>query len=244
MNPGIHRLAEFREILANYHMSEGAQKALEGLKFVLMVAPTSTGRNTIIQKLTRDKDYYFIISDTTRQPQLRDGQMEQNAVNYFFRSEEEMLDDLKAGEFLEAAIIHQQQVSGISIRELERAKLLNKIAITDIETTGADIVMRAAPEAKAIFLVPPSFEVWQHRLMSRGRMNEQELKNRLNSAAKELKLAITHDYYNLVVADNVEHASQVVDDIAHGKPNTQQDQAKALVQQLQYQLEQKLQPNL
>src|SRR5438105_2867014 len=90
---------EFQEVLKNYHVSERAKKALEGLKLVLLVAPTSTGRNTAIQELIKNHNYHFIVSDTTRPPQIRDGQLEKNGVNYFFRTEEEMLEELRAGEF-------------------------------------------------------------------------------------------------------------------------------------------------
>src|SRR3990167_7710209 len=141
---------EFKEILENYLISDKSRQALVGLKLVLMVAPTSTGRNTIIGYLIDKQNYYFIVSDTTRPPQIRDGKMEQNGVHYFFRKEEDILADLKAGAFLEAAIIHDQQVSGISIRELEKAKNHSKIAITDIEIVGADNIMRVYSNAKAV----------------------------------------------------------------------------------------------
>jgi guanylate kinase len=75
-------------------MSERAKKALEGLNLVLLVAPTSTGRNTVIRELVSKHNYQFIISDTTRPPQYRDGRTEENGVEYFFRSEDDMLADL------------------------------------------------------------------------------------------------------------------------------------------------------
>lgn len=237
---GLLHYNEFREILEHYHVSDRAKQALKGLKLVLLVGPTSTGRNTIIRYLVKHFDYYFIISDTTRQPQVRDGRLEQNGVDYYFRSEEDALADLKAGEFLEAAIIHEQQVSGRSIRELERAKILNRIAIADVETVGANKVMHASTDAKAVFLVPPSFEHWMDRIASRGHMSDRELRNRLTSAAIEFEDALRHDYYNFVVADSIERAAKTIDAIAHGKPNPQQGRGIELIHQLQYRLQQKL----
>ncbi len=205
----------------------------------MLVAPTSTGRNTIIRHLLKNPDYYFVVSDTTRPPQVRDGQPEQNGVDYFFRSEGEILADLKTGEFLEAAIIHEQQVSGISIRELEKAKGQGKIAITDIEIVGVDNVMRANPEAKAIFLLPPSFEEWQKRMHSRSHMGHQELDNRLKSAEKELKAALEHDYYHFVIAEDIGQAAGIIDSIANNGPNPHQDRGLALVKSLYAQLQHK-----
>lgn len=221
-------------------MSQRAGGVLPGLRFVMLVASTSTGRNTVIQELIKSPEYHFVISDTTRPPQKRDGQMEQNGVHYFFRSEEEILSDLKAGEFLEAAIIHEQQVSGISIRELEKAKTLNKIAITDMETVGADNVMHAKPDAKAIFLLPPNFDEWQRRILSRGYMSPQEIRNRLTSAHKEFQTALSSRYYQFVIANNVKQAAGIVDSLAHGGSNPHQDTGRSLIHHLDSQLEHKL----
>jgi guanylate kinase len=236
---------EFKDVLATYMMSERAKKALEGLQLILLVAPTSTGRNTVIHELQKQKgeEYHFIVSDTTRAPQVRDGKLEENGVIYFFRTEEEMLTDLRAGEFLEAALIHEQQVSGISVRELEKAKNLNKIAITDIEIQGTDNVMRAKPDAKAIFLLPPSFDEWQDRMASRGRMSEHELRNRLRSAATEFDAALNRQYYNYVIAENVPQTAAIIDAIAHSKPNPYQGRGVSLIHQLQDRLQQKLASN-
>ena len=231
---------EFQEVLQNYQISDRGKKTLEGLGLVLMVAPTSTGRNTVIHYLIDNLNYYFIVSDTTRPPQVRDGEKEENGVHYFFRSEEEILADLKAGEFLEAALIHGQQVSGISIRELEIAKNQNKIGITDIEIIGADNIMKAYPQAKAVFLVPPSFEEWQKRIVGRGFMNDQEMKNRLLSASKEFAAALQHDYYHFVVAEDVKQSAMIVDAIAKNQPNPHQGRGKELIDRLQFDLAQKL----
>jgi guanylate kinase len=236
---------EFKQVLKNYQVSQRAMTALADLRFVAMVAPTSTGRNTVINKLMESGDYYFIVSDTTRPPQLRDGVMEQNGGTYFFRSEEDILADLQRGEFLEAAIIHEQQVSGISIRELEKAKSMNKIAITDMEVVGADTVDRVKPDATIIFLVPPSFEEWQRRIVSRGGMSEREIENRLRSADKEIKAALSHSYYNFVIAEDVERTTSLIDTIAKGGKNPEQDKAQTLAKQIHEQLQQKLiTPNL
>lgn len=231
---------EFKDILTNYRMSERAKNALKGLTLILLVAPSSTGRNTVIKRLTENYGYYFVISDTTRAPQVRDGVAEQNGVNYFFRTEEEILADLRAGEFLEAAIIHEQQVSGISIRELEKAKSQNKTAITDIEIVGADNVMKADPQAKAVFLVPPSFQEWQNRISGRGHMGPQELRNRLSSADKEFSAALEHEYYHFVITENVSQSADIIDALARGHASPHQERAREIIHDLQNQLQEKL----
>src|SRR5947209_4084329 len=120
MNELVHK-AEFHTLLADYKLSKASLLTLSQTKLVLLVAPTSSGRNTIIRELLKTGDYYFIVSDTTRKPRVNDGIPERDGVEYWFRSEEEVLEDIKQGKYLEAAVIHEQQVSGISIRELQKA---------------------------------------------------------------------------------------------------------------------------
>ncbi len=231
---------DFKRILKNYQMSDRAKAALQGLRLALLVSPTSAGKNTVIQKLVTTGKYHFIVSDTTREPQLRDGKMEETGVNYFFRTEQEVLTDLRAGEFLEAAIIHENYIYGISIRELERAKLLNKVAITDVDIVGTDNVMRTKPDAKAIFLIPPNFDEWMRRLTTRSRVSDQELRNRLVSAEKEFDAALVSDYYHYVITENVDQSTALIDAIINNQPNTHQDRGRQTIHQLQEQLRHKL----
>jgi len=225
--PHLNKRAEFETVLRNYQMSDRAKADLDGLSFALMVAPTATGRNTIINELLKTGKYQFIVTDTTRPPRINNGVMERDGVEYFFRTEDDMLADLKNGRFVEAAIIHGQQVSGISVRELERAKSLGKIAITDIEIHGTETIKRAQPNASAIFVLPPDFDEWMSRLYHRSpEMTPEEFKRRLASASTELQDALSRDYYLFVLNDTVTQAARDVDEIVRLK---QIDPAKQAV---------------
>ncbi len=234
---GLKNYEKFKETLKNYKISERAKKVLNGLELVLIVAPTSTGKNTLIRSLIKTGKYHFIVSDTTRPAQLRDGKMEKNGVEYFFRSEEEVLKDLEKGEFLEAAIIHEQQVSGISIRELEKAKSSNKIATTDMDIVGADNIKQANPNVRVIFLLPPSFMEWQRRIKGKSNMSATEISNRLRAADKEIMHAINTDYYQLVIAEDIDNSVRIIDGIIAGHKNPHQERAKLLAKQLHQDLQ-------
>lgn len=229
----LKHLDEFSKILANYQMSETSKRILKKTNLVLLIAPTSTGRNTIIRALLQTGNYHFIVSDTTRLPRVNDGVVEKNGVNYWFRSEEEMLSDLKSGKFLEAAIIHNQQVSGISIRELEKASANDKIAITDIEVVGTENIMRVHADTHAIFVMPPNFEEWLRRLEHRGAMTAQEKRLRLESACKEFMAALEHAYYSFVINDELSDAVEQINQLARlGATDTaRQARGRELAQQ-------------
>ena len=146
------------------------------------------------------------------------------------------MDDLKTGKFLEAAVVHEQQVSGISLRELEKAKKKGKTAITDMEIVGTDNIIKVKPDTKVIFLLPPSFEEWQRRIKSRGSMSSPEIKNRLEGADKELEAALEHNYYQFVVAEDIENSVKIIDEIVHGKTSPHQGRGRKIVAQLHQQL--------
>jgi guanylate kinase len=236
----LKHYSEFQETLDKYQISPRASRVIDDLKLVLLIAPTSGGRNTIIRHLVQTGHYYYIVSDTTRPPRINDGLMEQNGKEYWFRTEEEFLADLRVGEYLEAELIHNQQVSGISIRELEAAKTKQKIAITDIELEGLHNVVQAKPDTIAIMILPPSFDEWQRRLAGRGRMRDDEQKRRFETAQKIFKDGLSQDYYHFVISENIEQSAAIIEAIVEGKPNPHQGRAPGLIQHMEERLREKL----
>jgi guanylate kinase len=219
MENQLHRLQEFQQILQNYQISEASKQILTKTKLALMVGPTSCGRNTIIKHLVNQGGYRFLVSDTTRAKRANDGIMEQDGVEYWFRTEDEVLADLKTGRFLEAAIIHAQQVSGVSIKELERTIAADMVGITDIEIIGVDTIKELHPKADAFFVLPPSFEEWQRRLHHRGAMTQSEKRRRMESAVHEFSHALEVGFYHFIINDSIEGAAQRVADVTAGKTN-------------------------
>jgi guanylate kinase len=207
-------ISEFREALSNYHASKESLDSIANVELVLLVAATASGRNTIIRELVKTGKYRFLISDTTRTPRVNNGVLERNGVEYWFRTEEDMLHDIQAGKFLEAAIIHNQQVSGMSIKEIRKALEDDKIAINDIEIAGADNAVKQKPDTLAIFVLPPSFEEWQNRIKQRGHMDEQEYKRRMKSAVYEFKHALNNEYYKFIINDTIESSVYQINKIA------------------------------
>lgn len=212
----LAKLDEFQKILRGYQISDAGKKILRDTKLVLMVGPSSAGRNTIINALTKTGEYHYIVSDTTRAPRENNGVMEKNGLEYWFRTEDDMLSDLRSGMFLEAAIIHNQQVSGISLRELERARDMQKIAVNEVEIIGMQNIIQAKPDMFALFVAPPSFDVWMDRMESRGKMSQQEKRRRLESAKVELTNALEKDYYTYIINDDFHHSVDKIHNLVLG----------------------------
>lgn len=217
-------------------MNPAAETIIKNTPMVVLNGPTSTGRNTVIRELLKTGHYHFIVSDTTRPPRYNDGALETNGVEYFFRSEDDMLADLHRGEFLEAELIHDQQVSGQNIREIKKAHDHGKIALNEIEINGILNTLRLKPDAIAILLLPPSFDEWLRRVRQRTVVSQAELNRRLRTALKIFKVALEQDVFKFVVNDNLARAVKTIDGIARGVHDvTAEKHSKQLAARLQAQ---------
>lgn len=221
----LKRKAEFHQALRDYKPSEAALETVKDLKLVLLNAPSASGRNTIINELLETGEYHFIVSDTTRAQRVNNGILEQNGREYWFKTEDEVMDGIKSGEYLEAEVIHNQQVSGINIQELTRAKSTNKIAIDEVENKGIANVVRVKPDTVAIAILPPSFDEWLKRFTGRGEMSKAEQRNRFETAIEIYKLAMAGTY-TIVVNDKLADAVDHVNRLAHGVPRNEIAQQK------------------
>ena len=228
----LKQIDSFRRILADYRVSESDAQTLTRIRLVFLVGPSSSGRNTIIAELLQTGEYHYIVSDTTRQPRENNGVLEQNGREYWFRSEEELLADLEAGAFLEAAIIHNQQVSGISMRELATAADEGRIAISEIEVVGAAAIHDAKPDALYIFVVPPSFDEWMTRMRIRGTLPADETRRRLQSAVAEIRQGLAADFYHFVVNDTFKHTAKTIQALSSSSELPDDSPARAIAQQL------------
>lgn len=212
MNQLVHA-AEFREALRRYQPSEAVENILRTIRLLLFVAPTATGRDTIIKELLKTGHYYSLITNTTRQPRINNGIPEQHGREYWFRTEEEMLTMLAGGELVGTAIIHNQQVSGIGRDQLIGAQVDGKIAMTDIDVVGANLIHALKPDTTVLFMVPLSFDIWMERLHLRGFMTPDELERRMESAQRELGTALKSDYFRFILNDTLEGTIAEIDNL-------------------------------
>lgn len=195
----LKHLNEFQRVLKTYKPSLELLDLLQDRKLVVVSGPSASGRNTIINSLIMTGKYCFLASDTTRHPRINNGVPEANGKDYWFKTEEEFLHGLKNGAYVEAAIIHNQQVSGISLAELRRATETGNIAITDVDIHGCDNIKSYTDNALPIFILPPDFPEWMRRLDGRGAMDPAEKRRRLISAAEEIEVALQRSYFRFII---------------------------------------------
>lgn len=107
---------------------------------------------------------------------------------------------------------------GTSVGEFIAAKQNGKVALGDIDVHGiASFRAISKDNIIPIFIVPPDYSTWRHRLDRRYQSKdelERELPKRLLAARQELEHALSVPYYHFIINDDLERAVRVVDEIA------------------------------
>ena len=182
----------------------------KGLLFVIS-APSGGGKDTVIKELFEtDLPINKTISATTRA--IREE--ETDGVDYYFIDKEEFERRIQANDFLEYTL-YNGNYYGTLKQEVERCISCGGYTILKIEVEGAGNVRNLLPEAKTVFIVPPSMEVLEQRLRTRGTETEESIQGRLATAREELKRACEYDY--IVVNDTVEECTRRITEILNAE---------------------------
>ena len=136
------------------------------------------------------------MSATTRTP--RDGEV--NGIDYHFLSDEDFDRRVAAGEFVEHAVYAGHRY-GTLRSELDRPA---RGIVLEIDVQGARQVRETLPDAKRIFIEPPSLEALEKRLKGRAADSPEQIERRLSAARAELEAAREFDHR--VVNDDLERA--------------------------------------
>ncbi len=163
-------------------------------------APSGAGKSTLVQRLVRSvPDLVFSISFTTRKP--RPGEV--HGRDYFYIDDERFEAMIREGGFVEWVQVYGHRY-GTGRDWLEGVLATGQDVLLDIETTGALNLRKAIPDARMIFILPPSAASLEQRLRSRGKDSDEQIAIRMRHARHELELYPAYDY--LVMNDDLELA--------------------------------------
>lgn len=191
-------------LVDNYRMPDEAVQLLSEHPPLMICGVTGAGKDTIARYLMQTGNYAHVVSHTSRAARPHMDGHEVNGVDYWFISNQEAAELLKNQAFVEAKLVHgKETLYGTSIMAYRRVVDNNKQPVLEIDIQGVQELQRAVPDLKAIFLVPPSFEVWQERLKGRGKMSNEELRARLVSAVTEFKTFLASDGFTPIINSEV-----------------------------------------
>ena len=169
-------------------------------RLYVFTGPSGAGKGTVLHRLLDEVPGLSLsVSATTRVP--RPG--EQDGVHYYFISKQAFEQKIAENAFLEYAE-YVDNYYGTPERPVEEQLAAGRDVILEIEVQGAMQVHRKRPDAVMVFLAPPSLEELDARLHGRGTESEEKIRQRLETARRELEYQ--RNFAHIVVNDTVDHA--------------------------------------
>ncbi|HEU4909031.1 MAG TPA: guanylate kinase [Propionibacteriaceae bacterium] len=160
-------------------------------RLTVLSGPTAVGKGTVVTRLTQEHPEIFVsVSVTTRPP--RPGEVA--GVHYHFVSDAEFDALIAEGALLEWAIVHGVHRYGTPRGPVLQALELGRPALLEIDLQGARQVRANCPDARFVFLAPPSWEELVRRLVGRGTESAVQRERRLQTARAELASQTEFDY--------------------------------------------------
>ena len=182
---------------------------------VVLSSPSGGGKTTVIKKVIHlNPDYLYSISMTTRS--MRTG--EENGRDYWFVSEEEFAESIKAGNFVEYEKVHGCYY-GTPITKISEWVDQQKIVFLDLDVYGAlRLKEKFENRALLIFLKPPDEKSLVNRLVNRSTETQQQIEKRLTRMPEEIKMA--EEFDSIVINEDLDDTIKQVKLIVEKKRST------------------------
>jgi guanylate kinase len=168
--------------------------------FIAVTGPSGSGKTSVCKALLEMyPQLRFSVSLTTRLPRPT----EADGKDYHFISEAEFRDRIRSGDLIEWAE-NYGQLYGTSRESMSVALKEGHDLLLDVDTRGARALKKTWPGGIFVFVIPPSIEVLENRLRSRGSETEETIRRRFNNALAEIREIVWYDY--VVMNDELDAA--------------------------------------
>lgn len=175
-------------------------------RLTVVSGPTAVGKGTVVARLRSEHPGVFVSVSATTRP-ARPGEID--GVHYLFVSDAAFEELITNDALLEWATVHGTHRYGTPQAPVLEALEAGRPAIVEIDLQGARQVRQRMPDARLVFLAPPSWDELVRRLSGRGTESETQRARRLLSAEQEL--AAQAEFDDVIV--NVE-VNQAVKELA------------------------------
>jgi guanylate kinase len=171
-------------------------------KVIIFSAPSGSGKTTIVHELLkRYPQFEFSISATSRAPRGA----EQYGLDYYFLTEEEFLRRIEADAFVEWEAVYAGTHYGTLRSEVDRIWSKGNVIIFDVDVVGGVNLKKIfGNKACSVFIMPPSVEELERRLIGRGTDAPEVIAKRVAKAGQEIERAPEFDH--VVVNDDLQRA--------------------------------------
>jgi len=181
-----------------------SEKKIKRVGIMLVISsPSGAGKTTLARRLLKDDgDIELSISVTTRKRRAK----EKNKEDYIFVTDkvfDKMVEDKK---FLEHATVFGNKYGtpqDAVVKKLNQGKDI----LFDIDWQGTQALREKEPKhVVSIFILPPSKDILEERLIKRGQDSKLEVQKRMSKANSEITHWPEYDY--LIINDNLEQTSK------------------------------------
>jgi guanylate kinase len=180
----------------------------------IISGPSGAGKGTLVKAIEPlVPDIWVSVSVTTRAP--RPGEVE--GRHYSFISSEEFDRLATTGGLLEWAEVHGNRY-GTPAAAVGQKIGEGRQVVLEIDPQGAFQVKRLVPDSVLVFIMPPSWDELQRRLVGRGSETEAQVETRLETARRELQLVGEYDH--VVINDDVPRAASELVALIDSHANT------------------------
>lgn len=162
-------------------------------KLFLLVGPSGSGKSSVLTKLKESHpEFTYPLSATTRQ--MREGEREGDI--YHFYTKEQFKKGIETGEFLEWAVVHQDNYYGLIKKPIAEALEKGKTVIREVDIQGFDSIREKIDKKNlvTIFIAVPNKAELVERIVSRAAISEDELAKRKESMHREFNRLRDCDY--------------------------------------------------
>ncbi|MDO8590081.1 MAG: guanylate kinase [bacterium] len=166
---------------------------------IIISGPSGVGKETLITEIRRKFPLFQIPVSYTTRP-MREG--DQNGVQYHFVTRGEF-ERMKSLDLFAESDEHFNNLYGTSKISLEKALESGDVLI-ELDVSGALQIKSKFPEAKLIFISPPSLDELEKRIRTRGKDSEESIRTRL--ARAEIEIEASKKFNHIIVNDNLEQA--------------------------------------
>lgn len=178
-------------------------------------APSGAGKTSLVKALLAKKPTELAVSVSHTTRAIRPGEV--NGADYHFASLNQFESMIQNDEFIEHARVFDN-LYGTAQQSVEGILDSGKHVILEIDWQGARQVKQKMPETVCIFILPPSREALEQRLVDRGTDDETTIKRRMKSADREMSHWNDAEY--LVVNEDFNQALYDLECIIHAQGMT------------------------
>lgn len=172
-------------------------------RVTVLAGPTAVGKGTVSAYVREHYPQVWLSTSATTRA-ARPGEIE--GVHYYFVTPERFEAMARDGELLESAVVHGRNSYGTPRATVEEAAAAGRHVLLEIDLQGARQIKESMPQARFVFLAPPSWDELVRRLVGRGTESAEEQQRRLETA--RLELAAESEFDVTIVNDDVQRAAK------------------------------------